>query len=336
MPNSVPLWEKLVKKVTAMSQTTRQHRKPSLEALRALLAIHEEGSVTRAARKIGLTQPVVTRKLAVFDSAKACGAILLHRRANTLTLSEAGKDVMPMIRALVNQYDQLLHYLSGKSAEPSVVRLGVGSFVAQHYVPQALALLRRQRTDCAVETHIARGEERIRNVVRNTYDLAIVSHEPAQIREIARKESRSQALHIEPLVKLPMVVLARRDTNEGRELAQIPLGEFVRLEQLSRWELVGLDRNSGIRRQLERRLANPDELQFVSGGGWLAAKEFVRHGIGVAVVPGSIVSAADEKVFVTRPVSERLAVVYYLIHRTGKLTDEELAVTKALKAAAAA
>lgn len=317
-----------------MNKLTRKRRKPSLEALRALLAIHEEGNVTRAARKLGLTQPVVTRKLAVFDSPAACGAILMHRRANTLTLTEAGKDAIPLIRALVHQYDQLLHYLNGRSAEPTIVRLGVGSFVAQHCVPQALAMLRRSGPSCAVETHIERGEERIRNVVRNVFDLAIVSHEPAQICEIVRKESRSQALHIEPLIRLPMVVIARKDSAPGQELVRIPSGDCVRLEQLSRWELVGLDRHSGIRGQIERHLANPDELQFVSGGGWLAAKEFVRQGIGVAVVPKLILSDSDLEALVTRAVSERLAVVYNLVHRAGKLTADELAVKSALRSAA--
>jgi DNA-binding transcriptional LysR family regulator len=142
----------------------QERRNPSIEALRALLALHEEGSVRAAARKLGQAQSVVSRKLEVFLTADACGAILLKKASDSLVLTSAGLSAVPSIRELVQRYDQLLGFLRGIRSDPHLVRIAVGSFAAQHYVPRALAMIRDSDASCEIETRIARGEDRTETV----------------------------------------------------------------------------------------------------------------------------------------------------------------------------
>jgi DNA-binding transcriptional LysR family regulator len=320
-----------------MRKRTPKHRKPTIEAFRTLLFFDEEQAVTAVAGRLNVTQPVITRRLEVFETSQACGAILLHRTGNSLELTSAARGALPAIRELVERYDQILGYLGGKRNAPQLVRIGVGSFTAQFYLPRALAMLQGCSTPCDVETQIARGEDRILGVLQGRFHLAIVSHEMSLIREIEARGSKAECnLKIDPLVKLEMGVLARKGTEEADQLQGVK-ERPVPLQKLERWNLVGLDHRSGIRRQLEQQFTNPDHLHFLAeGGGWMAAKEFVRQGIGVAIVPLITLTRDDRNDFVVRRLSEDLAVTYSMIYRSEPLSPAQEELKDALEKVAQA
>jgi DNA-binding transcriptional LysR family regulator len=247
-------------------------------------------------------------------------------------LTDAGKAVLLAIRELLRQYDQILEFLSGQSTTLNRVRLAVGSFVAQHYVPRAIAAVRKSHPDCEIETHIARGAERIQGIIDRRYDLAIVSHSPQQIQDILARSGVDPAeICIERLDEHPLCVIARIGTPEGNELAEIPPSKVVPLPRLRGWDLVGLDRRAGLRQQLEKHFSNPDELHFLAeGGGWLAAKEFARHGVGVAIVPHTMIGPADAKQFVIRSMSKDFLVTHSLVYRRDNTNDSQKVLRQAL------
>jgi DNA-binding transcriptional LysR family regulator len=109
----------------------------------------------------------------------------------------------------------------------------------------------------------------------------------------------------------------------------------VPLAKLREWELVGLDVRSGIRRQLERQFPNSSDLHFVAeGGGWPAARECVRLGLGVAVLPVAMLSLGDKRDFVIRRAPERFTVADFAIHRDQKLSPALASVKDFLHQAA--
>jgi len=61
----------------------------SVEQLETVVAIAEEGAVVRAARRLHLTQPPVTRRLAALED--ELGVQLFVRRARGMELTEAGR-----------------------------------------------------------------------------------------------------------------------------------------------------------------------------------------------------------------------------------------------------
>src|SRR5437868_5404898 len=115
-----------------------QRRPPTIEALRALMVLDETGVISETARRLGVTLPVVTKKLDVFKDAKACGAVLL-RSHGRVTLTESARSIVPAIRDLIDRYDRVIDFLRGEESAPQVVRIGTGSFAAEHYLPRALA-----------------------------------------------------------------------------------------------------------------------------------------------------------------------------------------------------
>lgn len=292
-----------------------KERKPTIEALRALLALDDTGSVSEAARVLGVSQPVVSRKLQVFKDPQACGAVLM-RSDGSAELTEAAQAVLPAIRELIRRYDRILGVLHEDVVAPQVLRIGSGSFAAEHYLPEAVARLRGTLESCQIETQICRGRDRILGTARGVFDLSIVTHDEAQIRQLLRDERLDESLLVvEPLSRQPMCLLAHRDSGAGAELAAMGDKEAVSLSRLETWELIGPDRQSGLRRQLEQRMRGRPLYFLVEGGGWTAAKEYARRGLGVAIVPKATVADADQKLLVWRRLSREFDVTDYLLHR---------------------
>lgn len=289
-------------------------RKPSIEALRALATLAEAGSITETARRLDVSQPVISKKLQVFKSVEGCGAILL-RPEDSNEFTEAGRAVLPAIRELVGRYDRIIRFLQGEVVSPQVVRIAAGSFAAEHYLPVAISRLKAIIEDCQIETQVCRGRDRIVGTARGAFDLAVVTHDRSQIRQILQDERLdASSLVISSLARHATCVLARRDSEAGRELLAVPEDQRIPLSRLTTWELIGPDRQSGLRRQLEQRLRGKSLYFVTEGGGWSAAKEYARQGLGVAIAPAATVRSADQETLVSRRLSPEFDVTDYLLH----------------------
>jgi DNA-binding transcriptional LysR family regulator len=113
-------------------------------------------------------------------------------------------------------------------------------------------------------------------------------------------------------------------------------GQTVPPSWLARFDLVGLDPRSGLRRQLEQRLrAEGLGLRFgPDAGGWQAAREYARHGLGVALMPLSLLEPPDRDTCVLRLLPEDVQVRDRLVWRRGETSEGQEALRQALGEAA--
>jgi DNA-binding transcriptional LysR family regulator len=75
----------------------------SLAQIRTFVAVAEEGNVTRAARRLGLSQPPVTRQ--VRDLEAELGAPLFERTARGVRLLPAGDVFLAHARRVLREVD---------------------------------------------------------------------------------------------------------------------------------------------------------------------------------------------------------------------------------------
>jgi len=308
---------------------TRDARSPSLESLHTLFLFAEHGEVTAVAKALGLDEAVISRRLKVLREEYA----LLTKQRRSLTLTDKGRAALPAIRSLLQQQAHLVDWLLERKEEPQVLSIATGSFGARFYLPRALVLFAEQHSDCQVRVQVRRGRERILGVADGTYDLSIVSHDAAQIRAILAGACGDQAaLRIEPLAEHPLCLVAGKDTPFGLELSQILEGQNVPLSRLSAFPLVGLDPQSGMRRQLEAyfRGKSPNLCFRFEAGGWEAGKEYARHGLGVVVLPLPLLAREDRKDFIIRRLTPEIRIQVLLIDREPVLRPEHEALRHAV------
>lgn len=311
---------------------------PSIDALRQLISLAEQGSVSAAARRLGLTQPTLSRRLQPFRLRDSNAEAILVRKGRGLELTPKGRRFLPAVRELVRQYEQLRGFIEGGRSAPQIVRVGVGSFAAQFYLPRALAALRDRQFDCEVATELARGKQRILGTLDGRFDLAVVSHDAAAIQSIARAAPLSGPLLVEALASQRFCVIANVRDQRAARLREQPPERACTLASLAELQFVGLDQDSGIRIRLEaefRKLGIDLRFKLSSAaGGWGAAKEYVRNGFGAAIVPTSVISPQDAADFTIRRLPDRFSATDQLIRRPGRSTAAQEEVIRALRAAA--
>lgn len=94
-----------------------------LDALKTLVVVAEEGSVNKAAERLRLTQPAVTRKLQRLE--EVLDASLLDRRVKPAKLTPAGLIVLSRGRAILKSLHELKDCVS-RDAEPNgTIRIGI-------------------------------------------------------------------------------------------------------------------------------------------------------------------------------------------------------------------
>ncbi|MFN8623693.1 MAG: LysR family transcriptional regulator [Chloroflexota bacterium] len=89
-----------------------------LRLLRYFLAVAEEGSVTRAAGRVAVAQPSLSRQLRGLEA--ELGVALFDRSARALRLSPAGEAFLPMARDLVARADRAVATMALLGAERAV------------------------------------------------------------------------------------------------------------------------------------------------------------------------------------------------------------------------
>ena len=109
----------------------------NLAKYQALVAVVEQGSLTRAAQKLGCTQSAVSHSIDSLE--KELGFPLLKRGRAGVHLTAEGERLMPAVRTLLASAEQLSQTASAiRGLDAGLVRIGTFTSVAVHWLPGVL------------------------------------------------------------------------------------------------------------------------------------------------------------------------------------------------------
>lgn len=112
-----------------------QHLSIPTEIMRSVVGISEAGSITKAAKLLGLSQPAISSQIKRIEH--AVGGSIFQKSANGSSPTELGKLVLVQARKILEANDQLL-LLGGASSEHSFIRLGL-SHVCSQWMMEAMS-----------------------------------------------------------------------------------------------------------------------------------------------------------------------------------------------------
>ena len=149
---------------------------------RAFLVTAEEGSLSAAARALGLTQPTLGRQVAALE--KELGVTLFERVGRSLSLTQSGLELLDHFRAMGDAASRISLTASGQSqAIEGHVSITSTPVVATYYLPAVLKRLREEAPGIVIEI-IASNE--VRDLTRREADIAIRHARPQQPDLIAK------------------------------------------------------------------------------------------------------------------------------------------------------
>lgn len=177
---------------------------PDLRQLRALKAVAESGSFSRAADALDYTQPAISKTIAGLEG--ELGAVLVERDCRPVRLTDAGA-------ALVRQADEVFSRLSSAQAEIDAITRGeagtlaIGTFgsAASAFVVQAVCDFRRRHPAISLSLIEGSPPALVRHLRAGDLDVAAIFDFPEA------GDHTSDGLVLEHLLDQPFDVVLATD-----------------------------------------------------------------------------------------------------------------------------
>ena len=156
---------------------------------RAFFVTAEEGTLSAAARALGLTQPTLGRQVAALE--KDLGVVLFERVGRSLSLTQAGLELLEHARTMGEAAAHISLAASGQSQSiEGKVSITATNVMATYHLPPVLKRLREMAP--AIEIEIVASNE-VRDLQRREADIAIRHGRPEQPDLIAKLVGETSA-----------------------------------------------------------------------------------------------------------------------------------------------
>ncbi|MDQ0562591.1 DNA-binding transcriptional LysR family regulator [Rhizobium mesoamericanum] len=238
------------------------NKEPDWHFYRTLLAVLDHGSLSAAARELGLTQPTVGRHIDALE--EAIGSRLFVRSPNGLLPTDAAAELEPYARTLAATSAALLRTASGhRDRVAGTVRISASEVIGVEVLPPILEPLMAAHPELKIELS---ASDAIEDLLSREADIAVRMAKPVQDQLIGRR-----------IGEIPLGFHAHR-----RYLEQYGMPQ--EMTDLARHRLVGFDRQSAYIRTMMARFPLPDGIAFAfkseNAHAQIAA---IRAGLGIGI-----------------------------------------------------
>lgn len=148
-----------------------------ISALQAFLAVAESGSFSRAAERIYLTQPAISKRIAALE--KEIDARLFDRIGRGIHLTPAGEALLTRARNVLKELDDVkrgITNLSGSIA--GELLLATSHHIGLHRLPGPLKRFHDTYTQVRLNLQFMDSEKACQGVARGDLELAVVTLPP--------------------------------------------------------------------------------------------------------------------------------------------------------------
>lgn len=253
--------------------------------LRAFVSVIELEGFHRAAETLNISQPALSRRIQKLEA--AVGATLLERTTRRVTLTSAGRELLPLVRRMLDEFDSSLFAMGDIGGRRSgQITLACVPTAAFYFLPSVIGRFNEQFPNIRFRILDLSANEGLESVARGEVEFGI-----------NLLGASDPELIFEPLLEDPFVLACRRD----HPLAQKDILEWSDLEGQP---LVAVSRTSGNRMLLDAslvragvRLSWSYEVTHLS-----TSLGLVEAGLGISVLPKLATPQGEHPIIVTRPI----------------------------------
>jgi len=148
-----------------------------IAALQAFLAVAETGSFSRAAERIFLTQPAISKRIAALET--SLGTRLFDRIGRTVQLTPAGQALLTRSRAILRELDDVKRSITNLAGTiTGELSLATSHHIGLHRLPGPLKQFHETYPGVRLDLRFMDSEKACRAVAQGEIELAIVTLPP--------------------------------------------------------------------------------------------------------------------------------------------------------------
>ncbi|WP_194410127.1 LysR family transcriptional regulator [Microbacterium cremeum] len=246
----------------------------NLDQLRAFVEVAQLGNFTRAAARLHLAQPSLSRQITTLEH--DLGAELFHRARRGSTLTVAGESLLPLARRMLADAESVRRELSELAGlQRGRVRLGATPTLCVSLVAEVFAAFHAAHP--AIELHVSEhGSRRLLDeLAGGELDLALITTSGA---------ASADRFTVTPLLVEELVVVSASGAPPVTDGDTIALADVAALPQIVFSSAYDLRATT----DAAFRAAGVTPATIVQGAEMDAVLRFVERGLGVAIVPAMV------------------------------------------------
>ena len=252
----------------------------TLRHMQTFITVCQTENITKAAKQLNLSQPVVTRTIQ--DIEQYYGVCLFERINRRLHITEAGKMFYSYAVHIIGSFDQMERGLRNWD-ELGIIRVGATITLGNAILPQLLTQFHADHPALQVKARISNGALLQRALLENQLDLALIEG------EVYDNNLCKEAIAADRLI----LILPPDDPRQH--------ADGLSLQSLAHDPLILREEGSMGRSLIDQVFAmhNIPVVPIIESVSTQAIVRAVHAGLGISFLPENLVSAAIESGFVS-------------------------------------
>ncbi len=146
-------------------------------SVHAFVTVMQTGSISRAAEKLFLTQPAVSKRLRLLEN--EFGVILFTPMGRGIQATQAAQDLLPLAKRWLLDYEEIKHELShAQDQVAGLLRIGTSHHIGLHHLPALLKKFVRTHPEVQLDVHFVDSEQADQAVLAGELELAFLTLPP--------------------------------------------------------------------------------------------------------------------------------------------------------------
>lgn len=272
----------------------------------AFVNIVDEGSFSAAANKLHLSQPAISKRIAVLERQLDCQ--VFDRVNRTVVLTNAGRILYERAKAILRDLNDVTRIIEDLGSHPTgLLHLATTHHIGQWRLAAPLRLFQQRYTNISLDLNFLDSDVAYQQVLSNELDLALVTFMPTNL----PSELVHQAVWHDPLV----IVCAHQ-----HPLAEESAGGTVSIDRLMSFDAVLPDTTTYTGRIAHHLFAkHEDTIKVHTTTNYLETiRMLVSIGLGWSLLPQSMVD--DQMCQISQPHLNAIRTLGFIHHQRRTLS----------------
>jgi DNA-binding transcriptional LysR family regulator len=283
-----------------------------IQNIRAFLMVAETRSFSRAAEKLFITQPAISKRISTLEFALDCQ--LFDRLGKNIQLTQAGEALVPSYQRILSELDETQRIISNLRTRVSGhLKFGTSHHIGLHRLPPVLRQYTNRYPEVELDIQFMDSEQAAALIMKGSIELALIT----------LPDSIDKPLVTIPIWSDPMVCVVARDHVLAKH-------NKVTRDQLHEHGVLIQSHSTHTRDIIDNALDLADDIKIIMESNYLETiKAMIQNGLGWGVLPASMIDDSMHQLSINGVKMERHLGV--LTHESRTLSSSANALLDTLK-----
>lgn len=283
-----------------------------IQNIRAFLMVAETGSFSRAADKLFITQPAISKRISTMEFSLDCQ--LFDRLGKNIQLTQAGKALIPSYQRIMAEISEAERIISTLRSEVSGhLKFGTSHHIGLHRLPPVLRQYTNQYPEVELDIQFMDSEQAAALILKGDIELALIT----------LPDAIDKPFTTIPVWSDPMECVVAKDHVLAKQ-------KNITRKQLAEHGVLIQSQSTHTRDIINHALKLDADIKIIMESNYLETiKAMIQNGLGWGVLPESMIDESLHRLKVENVTMERHLGV--ILHASRTLSSPANTLLETLK-----